>query len=119
MKIRKYQPGGEIQYLPTVDRIPGAQASGTSTSGRATSSGDKVSDLTKSVIDTIQSANGIDSDVTSFISLTRRMLALGSDPTGEGLTPNDVFKVQIYANKVKENAKYRDLAVNQLNQQDA
>lgn len=119
MKIRKYQPGGEIQYLPTVDRIPGAQASGTSTSGRATSSGDKMSDLTKSVIDTIQSANGIDSDVTSFISLTRRMLALGSDPTGEGLTPNDVFKVQIYANKVKENAKYRDLAVNQLNQQDA
>lgn len=118
MKIKQYQPGGEIQYLPTVDRIPGAQASGNSTSVR-NSSNNKMSDLTKSVIDAIQSVNGIDSDVTTFINIARRMLSLGSDPTGDGLTPNDIFKVQIYANKVKENAKYRDMAVRQLDQQDA
>lgn len=120
MKIKSYQVGGNIQYLPTVDAIPGAQQSapGNSASG-GVSQQQKMSELTKSVVDQIRSANGIDSDVTTFINTVQRTLMMGADPTGEQLNPNDVFRVQIYANKVKENAKYRDLAVRQLNQQDA
>jgi len=116
---RKYQQGGEISYIPTVDRVAaGDTPAAASSSGRGAAAG-KSSDIAKSVMEQIKSANGIDSDVNRFLKIVQSKLAIGSDPSGDGLTMQDVFQVQLYANKVKENAKRRDSAVQKLNSENA
>lgn len=117
MKIKTYQSGG-IVYLPTVNRNEGAGFPGTASSSSSSGDTSKVPGFAKEMIDMIKQ-NGLNSDVSVFLSQLDRMLVRAGDPTGENLSMRDILKAAQMANRVKQNYKSYDTAEKSLEAQDA
>lgn len=118
MRIKRYQVGGGMAYLPST--TPGGRAVGSAASSNSKDDDgkSKVPGFTKEIISIVKE-NGIDNDVSLFLNQVGRILNVANDPTGENLSLKEILKVQNLANKVKVNyARYQE-AVESLNKEDA
>lgn len=115
MRIKQYQVGGGMAYLPTTNR---KEADTTTASSSDSASTSKVPGFTKEMIDLVKE-NGLDSDVTTFLAQVQRTLDLANDPTGENLTMREILKVQRLASKVATNYKDYEKARTSLDEENA
>lgn len=115
MRIRTFQSGGDIVYLPTSNNRTGAapQRAASTDSGES-----KVPGFTKELI-TIVKENGLDSDVTIYLNKLNRILDLANDPTGENISVKQILQAQKLANQVKQNYNDYKEAFKSLETQDA
>lgn len=116
MRIKQYQVGGGIAYLPTTSRAGAAARQPAAASDSEGNS--KVPGFAKEVISIVKE-NGLDSDVQVFLNQVGRVLDLANDPTGENLTLREILKIQRLASNVKTNYEDYKKAEEKLNAQDA
>ena len=116
MKIKQYQVGGGIAYLPTTSRSGAAAQQPAAASDSEGNS--KVPGFAKEVISIVKE-NGLDSDVQVFLGQVGRILDVANDPTGENLTLREILKVRKLASQVHTNYEDYKKAEEKLNQQDA
>ena len=103
MKIKKYQSGG-LAYIPTFE-VWGDNGS-PQISNDTSKKEDKVNtELAKGVIDVVKE-NGLNSDVSVFLNQVSNILdqnKLTPYGTANEVSFKDLIKIQMYANRVKEN----------------
>lgn len=117
MRIKRYQVGGGMSYLPSTAQ--GSQAATTTASSGSSDDGKtKVPGFAKEVISMVKE-HGLDSDVSVFLSQVGRVLNVANDPTGENLSLREILKVQKLASQVKTNYARYEKAVDSLNKEDA
>ncbi len=112
MKIKKYQSGGPT-YIATSNRREVAEPA-TSSSDSAS----KVPGFAKEIIDLVKE-NGLNNDVTTFLSQMTNILNLAEDPTGENISMRQIMQAQVLANQVKVNYEDYKKARESLNTQNA
>ena len=112
MKIKQYQSGGMV-YLPTSSQIGAASRAASSESEAS-----KVPGFAKELINIVKE-NGLDNDVSAFLSQAERILNVAYDPTGENLSMREILKVQRLASQVAMNYKDYESARKSLDEQDA
>lgn len=119
MKIKAYQAGGPFSGLGVVyTPFTGAatkEAAASSSGKKGSSDNNK---LANEIISMVKE-NGLDSDVTKFLSKAQGILDTASDPMGEGITMGDVLQIQKLANQVKINNENYNKAVESLNKEEA
>ena len=116
MRIKVYQAGGNV-YLPTSSKRWG-QAAASPAASSSSSPESKIPGFAKEIIPLLKE-NGIDNDVTNFLSQVERTLRLANDPTGENINLHDIVRVQQLASRVKTNYAAYQNAEKSLDAQNA